>query len=945
VPPGIAGNTWSRFSREDVIIEDMTLQGPYPSGPPSPLPTATGPLSAGLFNGSGGFNAFERVEFKGGYAFGNGGALSLGVALQVRDSRFINNTATFNSNNNPGAGGAIAHSNSPDWSYIEVNGSTFNGNFAAAELSNGSVTGGGAILATGYLVLTNSTLSGNGTNGYGGALMFNRLNGGASVLEARNSTIVDNVANADGNGIGTGGGVYLDAATSLNNAPPAPGTPPTVPVPTTHMIANTILANNSVHGNTSTSGANCVATPYAAGTSQVLVNATYSLTNFAGTDVCAFSGTGNVVGMDPMIDALADNGGFTQTRALQPGSPAVDAGDPAGCLRHSGVVLTTDQRGDLRPTGGRCDIGAFELAGMANAPGVPVLAAASDTGDSNSDGLTTVTKPLFTGTCISNGDSVTIVVDGTATKTGNCSGSAYAVTLTTALAEATHAISAFESNANGPSPQSASSSITVDLTGPDIEFVSTPAVYEPTSTDPEFVFTVAEGRLSTAQCTLDGATVAGDNCNTGDATYFSLSGGQHTFVVKATDVAGAVSTKQFTWQIGSAGKPAAPVLAAATDSGTSNSDGITNADPLLIQDTCTTGDNMELYDDVNAIGTPVACVGGAVSFSVGGTAEGSHTYTVTATRGSGAESTHSNVRTVIVDRTAPVLSIDTAPMANMVSTSASFTFHSDDGSPVLCELDSNGFVPCTSPLNYSSLALGPHSLTIAATDTAGNVAANQIATWAVIQPLASGAPTLAPGSDSGISNSDGITNVVDATFAGSCTDGDSIQLYDGANAVGSAVVCAAGASSAGSKASAMSAGSAYNIVLSNLSEGTHSIAMTATRNGIESTKSAASVITIDRTAPSAPAINGHVGVAMLTAELYGLAEPGSMIVVRDGGQFVCSATADGSANWNCSGSLSGSGTRSMTATATDAAGNTSDVSPVLDLSVSGNDRVFSDSFE
>jgi hypothetical protein len=934
VPPGIAGNTWSRFGKVNVIVEDVTLQGPYPAGPPSPLPVVTGPASGGLVSASG-FDAFERVEFKGGYAFGNGGAINDGSPLQVRDSRFINNTATFNSNNNPGAGGAISHSNSPDWSYIEVNGSTFSGNFAAAELNNGSVTGGGAILASGYLVLTNSTLSGNGTNGYGGALMFNRLNGGAPILEARNSTIVDNVANADGNGIGTGGGVYLDAATSLNNTPPAPSTPPTVPVPTANMFANSILANNSVHGNTATSGANCVATPYADGTSQVLVNATYSLTNQAGTDVCAFAGNGNVVGMDPALNALADNGGFTQTRALQPGSPAVDAGDPAGCLRHSGVVLATDQRGNVRPTGGRCDIGAFELAGMGNAPGVPVLAAASDTGDSNSDGVTTATKPMFTGTCVTNGDSVTIVVDGTATKTGNCSGSAYAITLTTALAEATHAISAFESNANGPSPQSASSSITVDLTGPDIEFVSTPAVYEATSTDPEFVFTVAEGRLSTAQCTLDGATVADDNCNTGDATYFSLAGGQHTFVVKATDAAGAVTTKQFTWQIGTAGKPAAPVLAAASDSGSSNSDGITNADPLLIQDTCTTGDSMQLYDDVNAIGAPVVCVGGAVSFSIGGAGEGSHAYTLTATRGGGAESAHSNVRTVVVDRTAPVLSIDGSPLAfmvsaNIVSTTASFQFHDDDGSPMQCQLDGGAFAACSSPQTYNGLALGAHSFTVAATDTAGNAATPQAYQWTVVQPLASGAPLLVPASDSGMSSSDGVTNATQAMFAGACTDGDTIQLYDGVNAAGGSVVCASGS---------------YNITLSNLSESSHSIAMTATRNGIESAKSAASMVTIDRTAPSAPAINGHTGGAALTATVLGLAEPGASVEVRDGGQFVCKSTADASANWTCTGSLSGSGTRSMTATATDVAGNTSDVSPVYDLSVSGNDRVFSGSFD
>ena len=40
-------------------------------------------------------------------------------------------------------------------------------------------------------------------------------------------------------------------------------------------------------------------------------------------------GTGNIVGVDPMLGPLQDNGGPTWTHALLPGSPAIDAGDPA----------------------------------------------------------------------------------------------------------------------------------------------------------------------------------------------------------------------------------------------------------------------------------------------------------------------------------------------------------------------------------------------------------------------------------------------------------------------------------------------------------------------------------------------------------------------------------------------------------------------------------------
>ena len=59
----------------------------------------------------------------------------------------------------------------------------------------------------------------------------------------------------------------------------------------------------------------------------------------------------NLVGGDPKLEDLADNGGLTQTHALQPDSPARDAGY---------TTLTTDQRGEKRPKGDFDDIGAFE---------------------------------------------------------------------------------------------------------------------------------------------------------------------------------------------------------------------------------------------------------------------------------------------------------------------------------------------------------------------------------------------------------------------------------------------------------------------------------------------------------------------------------------------------------------------------------------------------------
>jgi hypothetical protein len=58
--------------------------------------------------------------------------------------------------------------------------------------------------------------------------------------------------------------------------------------------------------------------------------------------------------IDPKLYPLRNNGGYTFTHALEPGSPALDAAGTQNCLE-------TDQRSVPRPQGPACDIGSFEL--------------------------------------------------------------------------------------------------------------------------------------------------------------------------------------------------------------------------------------------------------------------------------------------------------------------------------------------------------------------------------------------------------------------------------------------------------------------------------------------------------------------------------------------------------------------------------------------------------
>ena len=129
----------------------------------------------------------------------------------------------------------------------------------------------------------------------------------------------------------------------------------------TAYILNSIVANNEIFP--------CGAPPPYANPSDIdgVVTAKSSLIG-TNEDISLTDLGGNQIGsngseIDPMLLPLADNGGPTWTHALMPGSPAINAGDPAAV---AGVDPTPlyDQRGVGFPRviGPQIDLGAFEYS-------------------------------------------------------------------------------------------------------------------------------------------------------------------------------------------------------------------------------------------------------------------------------------------------------------------------------------------------------------------------------------------------------------------------------------------------------------------------------------------------------------------------------------------------------------------------------------------------------
>ncbi len=152
------------------------------------------------------------------------------------------------------------------------------------------------------------------------------------------------------------------------------------------------------------------------------------------------------------------------------------------------------------------------------------------------------------------------------------------------------------------------------------------------------------GSSSTATATTDAAGYATAPALTANGTF-------GTYLVTATAGVQSVSYSLANAE-STAASGSTPQLAAASDSGLSPTDRITNALNLVFDGTCTTNDSVQLLDGASPAGAPVVCTNGTYSITLA-LAEGMHMISATFTR-QGATSAPTAAIGVTVDRTAPL---------------------------------------------------------------------------------------------------------------------------------------------------------------------------------------------------------------------------------------------------------------------------------------------------
>ncbi|MDO9173585.1 MAG: Ig-like domain-containing protein, partial [Actinomycetota bacterium] len=412
--------------------------------------------------------------------------------------------------------------------------------------------------------------------------------------------------------------------------------------------------------------------------------------------------------------------------------------------------------------------------------------------------------------------------------------------------------------------------------------IDTIAPNAPTLNGPSANTNVPESTVSFAgspdtvelRCSFDGGAFA--SCPTSPLSLGELNDGNHSFSVEAFDAAGNSSTSTISWNVDTVA-PGTPTITSGPVGSVPSPDA---------QFAFTGAESGGIYRcSIDAL--PAANC--SSPHEITGLADGTYSFHVRQVDAAGNAGPVAS-RSWTVDTTPPTTPTVTGPSSPSGQTAALIDFSSaESGVTFECAIDGGGYTPCTDPLSLTGLSDGLHTVEVRAFDAAGNGSAPGTFTWEVDSALftadISGAPS-------------GVVNAISASLTLS------------ASLPGSTFECSFDGSSFAACTSPIS--------LSGLAEGPHSFSARAI-NGSQTTPDITRSWSVDLTNPgvsiSAPLASSTTGAS--TAIIFTTSDlnaPISTTCKLDGASAAPCASPHPYTNLS-------EGNHTVTATATDAAGN------------------------
>ncbi len=317
---------------------------------------------------------------------------------------------------------------------------------------------------------------------------------------------------------------------------------------------------------------------------------------------------------------------------------------------------------------------------------------------------------------------------------------------TAALADGSHTIDVRAvDGAGNVDPTPASYTWTVDTAPPDTTIPTT----EPNPTNDttgDFAFGSNESPV-TYECRVDGAAFAA--CTQTFSTA-PLSGGSHTIDVRAIDAAGNVdpTPASYTWVVATAAPDTTIITSEPDPTNDPTGDFAFGSDQSPVTYQCS----------ING-GTFTDC---PQTYSTPALPDGSYTIAVRARNSVGVLDPTPATYTWTVDTAPPDTNFVTTEPNPTTDPTGDFAFGSNE-SPVTyeCSIDGGTFTACTQTFSTPALAAGSHTISVRATDAAGNVDPTPATyTWTV---------TAAPTDTDG----DGLPDTEETTIGTDPNDADS----------------------------------------------------------------------------------------------------------------------------------------------------------------------------